>query len=383
MKRLILLILVLSPLAAFAQTDPLNVAYKPVVNTTCPNTTANGTGSNIWITDTMQKILQGNATAGTNCFQQIFATQGEFGDFQVHVVAPGGGYSALTVSSSSFVCSTGPTCGTPFTIPAPSTSSANIVVYREAYHTLTKKTNVAAAYYNVLGAFPDALIPAIDPYFHQNTSAFPVAVTAAQTQSAWVDVFVPQNAPSGYYRGTITVSNSGTTLATIPVILAVWQWPAAQGGFMPATSSVRTELQSGGQDFCAYEAYGAGGTGTNCGAYPPAAGNLGLGQQYGQIAGGVMMLDHRISAFSGFADFNNQNWQAHIEPWIRGTNNGTLGAFTFNTIIPSAKITELRYSTTYGSLQTIATAMATESSFPVLPIVEACDEPSASGVTST
>src|SRR5271170_3006395 len=125
-----------SPL--FAQSNPLNSAYKPSIDTTC---TDSQYASNIWMTNTMQKIVQTNTTAATNaCYITIYATQGEFGDFQVHVVSPGGGYAGITVASSSFVCSTGPTCASPFTIPAPSTSNNNIVVWREFYETVSTLT---------------------------------------------------------------------------------------------------------------------------------------------------------------------------------------------------------------------------------------------------
>ena len=179
------------PALSLAQ-DPLSPSYLPAIDTNPADYP-----SNIWVTDTMQKVLQGSGSPGNAHWGTFYGTQGEFVDFQVHVQAPAGGYAALTIASSDFV----QTSPSSFTIPAPSASNNDIVVYREAYLNITNKSATAPVYYNVTGYYPDPLIPAIDPYYHQVTNAFPVAVTANQNQSAWIDVFIPQNAPSGYYLG--------------------------------------------------------------------------------------------------------------------------------------------------------------------------------------
>jgi len=361
---LIFVLCLVIPLLARAQGGPLNPSYLPAIDTNPADYP-----SNIWVTDTMQKVQQRTGSPGTAHWGTFYGTQGEFVDFQVHIAAPVGGYASLTISSSNFV----QTSPSSFTISA---ASRDIVVYREAYHTLPHITNNTAAYYNTLGPLPDALIPAVDPYFNQTTNAFPTAVTANYNQSAWIDVFIPQNAPSGYYLGSITVSNSGTTLATLPIIVAVWQWPASHGGHMPATSSLATNFQSGYQDFCAYEAYGAQGNNTNCGHYPPAAGNLGNGQEIGQMAGGVMFLDHRISAFNGYQSYLG-NGASDYAVWLQGTNNSPY----LNTIIPGAKITEMKRNG--GSVSTFASNYSPFRSYGVLPTDEVCDEPSSATVSSS
>jgi hypothetical protein len=284
MSKLLLLVALCFaiPALSYAQ-GPLAASYTPSIDTTCTHPQY---AANVWMTDTMQKILQSNTTAATDsCYITIYATQGEFADFQVHVVAPSGGYSALTVSSTSFVQSS----PSAYTIPAPSTSANNIVVYREAYIPVTTVTATASVYYNATGNYPDPLIPAIDPYFHQVTNAFPVSVAANNTQSAWVDVYIPPAAPSGFYLGSITVSNSGTTLATMPVVIGVWQWPSTQNSSMPATPTLPTQLQYGWGDFC----YVTTGSIGSCPSYPGAGGNGNTGNTLADADGGVLFLDHR------------------------------------------------------------------------------------------
>jgi hypothetical protein len=307
------------PALSLAQ-DPLSPSYLPAIDT---NPAAYP--SNIWVTDTMQKIRQqSSVTPGTQHWGTFYGSQGEFVDFQVHVTAPAGGYSALNITTSSFVQAS----PSSFTISA---STKNIVVYREAYMDITTITNSGPAYYDATGWYPDALIPAVDPYFSQATNAFPVAVPANYNQSAWVDVFIPQNAPSGYYLGSITVSNSGTTLATLPVVIGVWQWPSSQGSHMPATSSLATNFAtSGWATFCDM-IYGNF-TNATCGQMPFSGGNNGAAGVVGQEMGEVMFLDHRISQFDNpYLIGPLPTPMTNMLAGIANTN--------FTTIIPGAAVT--------------------------------------------
>jgi Domain of unknown function (DUF4091) len=332
--------------------DPLSPSYMPVINTNAADYPAN-----IWVTDTMQKILQTGGTPGTSHWGTFYGTQGEFVDFQVHVQAPSSGYSALTVSASAFT----QTSPNSFTIPAPSTSSNSIVVYREAYVPVTTVTSTAPVYYNVTGNYPDPLIPAIDPYYHQVTSAFPVAVAANNNQSAWIDVFIPVGAPSGYYSGSITVSNGSSTLATLPIIIGVWQWPASQAGRMPGTSTLPTTTQYGWNDFC--NAVG----GSSCNANNAAS------------DGAVLFMDHRWTM-----DDPIQGSGAQIAMQLGGT---TAGVTTAVPIIPGAQTTGANYrcnncgfgatvqafATTFGSMKYPSGSTGT---YPLItPFYYTADEP--------
>jgi Domain of unknown function (DUF4091) len=338
--------------------DPLSPAYMPSIDTNAADYPAN-----IWVTDTMQKVLQTGGTPGTSHWGTFYGTQGEFVDFQVHVQAPANGYSALTVSSSSFVQS----APSSFTIPAPSTSANNIVVYREAYLNITTLSSTGAVYYNATGYYPDPMIPAIDPYYHQVTNAFPVAVTGNYNQSAWIDVFIPQNALSGYYLGSITVSNGSTTLATLPIIIGVWQWPSAQGGHMPATSTLPSTTQYGWADFC-NAAYG---NTTTCSTNNTAS------------DGAVMFMDHRWTM--------NDPIQGSAAQQTMQFNGSTSGVTTAHPIIPGASTSSANYrcnncgfgstpqafATTFGSMKYPSGSNGT---YPLItPFYYTSDEP---GVTA-
>jgi hypothetical protein len=335
-KLFAIFVLCLAVSALSLAQDPLSPSYLPAIDTNPADYP-----SNIWVTDTMQKIRQqSTVTPGTQHWGTFYGSQGEFVDFQVHVTAPGGGYSALSISTSSFV----QTSPNSFTIPAPSTSNNNIVVYREAYVSIPAgqlsepPSTPQAAYYGVAGYYPDPMIPAIDPYYHQITNAWPFNEPAGYNQSAWIDIFIPQNAPSGYYLGSVAVSNGGTTLATLPIIIGVWQWPAAQGGHMPSTSSLPTETQFGWADFCIAN-YGS----SACGTYPG-----GLNQA--DTDGAVMFMDHRWTV----SDPLNCSG-AQCTSYFSGA--AKTGA---NTIIPGATVTGQNdrggpWSAPPGGLQAFAT----------------------------
>lgn len=313
--------------------DPLNPSYLPTIDTN-----AGDYPSNIWVTDTMQKIRQDSGVPGTQHWGVFYATQGEFADFQVHVQAPAGGYSALTVAASGFVQSSPKS----YTISAPSASYSGTLVYREAYYHVTTITSAASVYYGSTGYYPDPLIPTIDPYYHQTTNAFPVSVAGGNNQSAWVDVFIPQNAPAGYYLGSITVSNSGTTLATLPIILAVWQWPASQGGHMPATSSLPSDLQYGAGDFCNMNYPGTLYNNTGCNAGTITYPNGGNGAN---VDGATMFLDHRWSMGDPMTANTTSQATTEYGPIFGGTTPG----WNVNTIIPGARMTGVKAVSINGS----------------------------------
>lgn len=259
-----------------AQSDPLNSAYKPTIDTNPADYP-----SNIWITDTMQKVRQDSGSPGTVHWGTFYGTQNEFVDFQVHVQANSGSISNLSVTASDFVdLRTGTTI---------SASSTNIVVYREAYIDVTTKTSIANTYYNSTGYYPDILIPTVDPYYHQTTNAWLFTVASGNNQSAWIDILIPPAAPSGYYLGSVTVKSGDTTLTTMPVIIAVWQWPGS--AHMPSTATLQSFTQGGWSAACT-QFYGGY---SSCGSYPGAGGNADQGVTLSVVDKSVLMLDHRYS----------------------------------------------------------------------------------------
>jgi hypothetical protein len=255
------------PVSTQAQSDPLNSAYKPTIDTNPSDYPAN-----IWITDTMQKVRQDSGSPGSAHWGTFYGTQNEFVDFQVHFHDTGSGTANLSVTVSNFVQAA----------PSKYTISSKTIVYREAYMNVTGYvTSTASTFYGSQGYYPDALIPAVDPYSSQTTNAWPFTVAEGNNQSAWIDVLIPPSAPSGYYLGSVTVKSGSTTLATMPVILAVWQWPSA--GYMPSTATLHSEFSGIGQALC-IQVYGS---------YAACGGDS--GQNASNVLADELLLDHRLS----------------------------------------------------------------------------------------
>jgi len=317
------------PMIAICQGDPLNSAYLPSMNTNAGDYPAN-----IWITNGMQKVRQDSGSPGTQHWGTFYGTQNEFIDFQVHYQDTGSGTQNLSVTVSNFV----QTAPSSFTISsAPTPLPPKVVVYREAYMDVTIPTAQSTPlYYGTTGYFPDALIPTIDPYWGQTTNAWPFNVPAGANQSAWIDVLIPQNAPAGYYLGTVTVSSGATTLATMPVILAVWQWPSA--GYMPATPTLNTEegVGGGGWEYGAmcqemYNGTTSQNSDSGCANYPGANGaDFGVTLTY--LDGDLLMKDHRWDVGGPeniYPDLNDDDftkYNALVGPIMNGgcTHAGTV-----------------------------------------------------------
>src|SRR5580700_10137963 len=85
---LLVLAFVFYPMIAICQSDPLNSAYLPSIDTNAADYP-----SNIWITDTMQKVRQDSGSPGEQHWGTFYGTQNEFVDFQVHVKAGASGIS--------------------------------------------------------------------------------------------------------------------------------------------------------------------------------------------------------------------------------------------------------------------------------------------------
>lgn len=325
MIRLILIALLFSAPAAIAspQDDPLSPLYMPTIDTNPADYP-----SNIWITDTMQKVRRESGLPGTQHWGTFYGMQNEFVDFQVHIQANSGAISNLSVTAGNFI-----NLRTNTIILA---SSPNIVVYREAYMNVANQvTATGAAYYNALGYYPDILIPAVDPYYHQTTNAWPFDVASGNNQSAWIDILIPPTAPSGYYLGSVTVKSGSTTLTTMPVVLAVWQWPSA--GYMPSTATLRSVTGSGWDDMCvaAYGSY------SSCGSYPGAGLNADMGVTLSMVDMNVLMLDHRYSAPQPMYppyETTFKGLETYYGPLLNGTAANT------QTLLFDAKLTSAAYA---------------------------------------
>jgi hypothetical protein len=118
-------------------------------------------------------------------------------------------------------------------------SKSNIKIFREAYINITTPSNLEG----LEGLWPDALIPDKDVYFNEIRNAFPVTVPVGQNQAFWVDVFIPHNALSGFYTGSLSITINGYPQILIPISLTVWDFS------IPSTSSLVTSFGFDGWDF--------------------------------------------------------------------------------------------------------------------------------------
>ena len=340
---------------ALAQTDPLDSAYMPSIDQNPANYP-----SNIWITGPLAKVLRNTGTPGALHWAVVYAMRNETQSFQVHVQAPAGGIPNLSVTMSDLVNAR--------TSSRISAASTDIVVYRQAYQNITFKTATGVTFLNTTGFIPDILIPAVDPYYHQTTNAFPFNVAGNQNQSVWIDVHVPTNAPSGYYSGTVTVASGGTVLAVMPVVYGVWAWQ------MPSTSSLPSYTEVGYGGFC-LQAYGSI---SGCGAYPGAGGDSDLGVTLNHIDIAVQMLDNRFSlgALTNIYPESGsfETFDAMYGPLFNGTNANVRG------ILQGAKLTSysLRVlgdvSSSAATVQNFATHFTAKGWFPTI-FNYLCDEP--------
>jgi hypothetical protein len=316
-KSKLIVVLFLLALPAFGQSnpaDPLDSSYLPSIDQNAADYPAN-----VWVTSALAKVHQDSATPGNVKWAQLSAARNEFESFQVHEQAGSSTINLNVIISDLVNARTGTHI----------TSASNIIVYREAYVNIVTLSDANGS----TGYTPDILIPAVDPYRKQVRNAFPFTIAAHQTQSIWFDVFVPPTAPSGYYQGTVTITNGGTTYATLPVVLAVWNFS------LPSTATLTSFY---GNDSACFGYYGS----YNCAPYPGSGaygdpGDTGVALSDVDLA--VMLLDHRVTAgMAGDVDPNTPpniwtNWDSRMAPLLNGTPANT------TTILSGAAMTELVY----------------------------------------
>ena len=324
-----------------SSSDPLDPSLAPPLDTNPASYPAN-----VWITDGMAK-LGPKATPGAVHWADLHAAKNESESFQVHVKATAA--TQLTVTVSDLVDAKSGT-----TIPA----ASNVTVFREAYLDITTLSDLNGT----LGQTPDPLVPAIDPYFHEARNAFPVTIPAGETRSAWVDVLVPQGAPSGYYTGTVTVTDGGKTIATLPVRLAVWDFA------LPSTSTLRSGFGLGWNGLCV-QAYGGY---AQCSAYPGAT-SADDAIEKTHVSETTMFLDYRISLGDAvYAPVTDGNW-THFDALY-----GPLLGGTAATRLPGAKLTGIWFSGDASNAKQLSSwqdHFAATPAWTALAAAYYCDEP--------
>jgi len=275
---------------------------------------ADAANTSLWITDGLQKVLQTNTTAGSAQSLQIAAARNEFADFQVHAL-PTTGSIAMNVAVSDFV-----NAQAGYTIAA-----TNVVLYREAYMNITTLSDANGT----LGLIPDPLIPTVDPYTGQARNAFPMTVQANNTQSAWIDVLVPANAPAGYYAATVTVSDGGNVIGQLAVTLQVWAFT------LPSTATLKSAfgLSWNGMCVAAYGGY------SECSQYPGSGGNADTAIELTHRAQAIFALDHRATLSQViYVGPPDGDWN-HFDATYGDLLNGTAA-----TLLSGAALTTIQYT---------------------------------------
>ena len=349
-----ILLLLLACETASATVDPLTAPYVPSVDTNCAHAQYSTTS---WMTDGGTKLRQDSGTnPGNSCYlsgsTQLYGTQNEFVDFQVHYRDAGSGTTGLKITIGNFVQSSpGSYTISSATGAASGSGGPYVNVYREWYTHVSVKTGVSTSFYNATGYYPDVLIPTVDPYWGQTTNAWPYTVAASNNQSAFIEVLIPQAALSGYYLASVLVQSgcpgSCTTVATMPVVLAVWQWPSA--GYMPSKSTLTIVPQDGeSYNMGCLQMYNPGTTTVSCGSYPGAGGNSDTANSFIFLDTSQILNDHRYGG-GVFQNFfpeagSFSNYTTYVGPVINSTCNLHLSAGSSCPILAGAAETTQQMS---------------------------------------
>ncbi len=329
--------------------DPLDPSLQPPVDTNAADYDPNE-----WITTAMAKV-QPSDPPGAVHWALLSAARNETESFQVHVHAAAALAGVTVTASDLHDARSGATIS----------AAANVTVSRELYlHIPAGQVSDANGR---AGDVPDALVPAVDPYFHETRNAFPVDVAAGSNASAWVDVVVPPGTPSGWYTGAVTVAAGGKTLSTMPVRLGVWQVD------LPSTASLRTDFGMSWDGACVQQYGGYSG----CGAAVP-SGSADDGVEYFHQLYAAFALDHRVSIGGIVYAPPGADW-THFDSVYAPFLNGTAKTAR----LAGAKLTTIDYTdaTTSAAASNWATHFQAQGWLDAL-VYYHCDEP-ASGNSCT
>jgi hypothetical protein len=156
---------------------------------------------------------------------RLSAARNEWAGFQVIVTADAGNLQEVNIAAAPLKGPRGAA------LPAPR-------LYREHYVQVTKPTYRAK---EPPGWWPDALIPFDIPADERlpgkpRFAAAPFDVEAGRNQPIYAEVYVPEKARPGEYRGEVTVTARGQKPQRLAVSLTVWDFalpasPACQSNF--------------------------------------------------------------------------------------------------------------------------------------------------------
>ena len=147
---------------------------------------------------------------------RLEAARGEWEPFQVVVHAAGAALRGVRAEATALAGAG--------TIAAPR-------LYRVEYLDVTTPSSIEGR----AGKWPDALVPDVDAFAGEKRRAFPFDVPAGQARAIWVELFVPETAAPGNYRGGVRVSAEGRAATTIPIALSVHKFALPKTSSLPVT----------------------------------------------------------------------------------------------------------------------------------------------------
>ncbi|NLO04831.1 MAG: DUF4091 domain-containing protein [candidate division WS1 bacterium] len=199
---LLIVMLALLPLAAFAQQD-----------------------ATVWVASPWERVLR-DTPPREQPSAQLRAAANEYEPFRLIVHAGDRPLRNVHVVTSSL------------NGPGGAISAFNLTLYRAHYVNVTEPSYRTE---NPVGYYPDALIPFRHPQTGEELSgatydAAPFDVEPGENAEVWVDLFVPPGTEAGKYVGSITVAAGDIELAQVPVELRVWDFE------LPAETSMRSNF---------------------------------------------------------------------------------------------------------------------------------------------
>jgi len=205
----------------------LAIAMTAVVGLTCAADAA-GQGASVWVASPWEFVLR-NAKPGPSRSIRLSAARNEYEPARVVITAGAAALHEVNVAASALA---GP--------GKRQIAASNLRLYREHYLNIDTPSPRSMA---SPGWYPDPLLPFVDPdtgrpAHEAQYRAAPFDVAPGSSQGIWVDVYVPRNTPAGEYKGAVTVTCSGKTLARVPLSLTVFDFT------LPQTFALRSNFGS-------------------------------------------------------------------------------------------------------------------------------------------
>ncbi len=168
-------------------------------------------GFSVWIEGNTVKIRPDDPMKPIDSGRRVVvkASKNEYEPFQLVITAIDGKLENVNVELTDLVDGNGNRI-----------EQENIKMFREGYIRCYRPSDRLGE----AGEWPDALIPFVNPYAPSETIGVPFDIPSGRNQPIWIRVYVPKNAVSGIYNGSISVSADNEKTQTIPLTLHVWDF---------------------------------------------------------------------------------------------------------------------------------------------------------------